>query len=86
MINDISHTNLEFANRNKQLEAMRMPYGVDRRKAILSLLDGKFILCNVKHQWNLEKDKDLQYLIKKGKIKRMKRVDCSITKTALILS
>lgn len=84
MINDISLTNLQFASRNKQLEIMRLAPGKERRALLLDLLEGTYILANVKYQWNIEKDKDLQYLLKKNKIKRMKYLSGSKTVTALV--
>lgn len=67
MINNVSHFDLEFAPRLDQLRILRMEPGVTRRSLILDMLDGCYIIVNAKYQWNLDKDQDLKYLMKKRK-------------------
>lgn len=45
-----------------------MPYGGERRKLILSLLQHQRVLVNRKHAMQTSKDKDLRRMLKEGAI------------------
>jgi len=68
---------LEIGERS--IAILKMPYGVARRKEIMSLLSTGYRIClnwSGGGGWNI-KDKDLKYLLKKGKVKRFKQYEDS---------
>jgi hypothetical protein len=60
---------LPLADREYALLIQRMPYGVDRRKAILKLLDGCRLFVNREHAALKLSDPDIKYLLKKKAIR-----------------